>query len=122
MITITDIANGGAGVGRDADGQTLFVPFTIPGETVRATPTDRRQGYSWARLDEVLQPAADRVTPRCPHFGTCGGCQFQHVAYEAQLRLKRDIVADQLQRIGGFQQAAVRPTLPAAAPWAYQAA
>lgn len=121
-LTVSNFANGGAAVGRDAHGQTLFVPFAIPGERVRVTITADHKGYSWARLDEVLQPSADRVAPRCPHFGSCGGCQFQHLAYAAQLQAKQAIVADQMQRIGGFQQVTVHPTLPNPAPWGYQAA
>lgn len=118
-LQITAVANGGAGIAQDENGRTIFVPYTLPGETVRAVLVEEKAHHAFARLEELLIPAADRVTPRCPHFGACGGCHFQHARYEAQLRLKQEIVRDQMQRIGGFSQIAVPPTLPNPTPWAY---
>ena len=68
---------------------------------------------------EVLDPSPDRVEPRCPHYGPCGGCHFQHIDYPAQLDLKRDIVVDQLTRIGGIEDPVVRPVIPNQEQWAY---
>lgn len=119
-LQVTAVANGGAAIGRDAQGQTLFVPYAIPGETVEVTLGEAKQHYTPARLRRVVQPSPDRVEPVCPHFGVCGGCHFQHIAYPAQLRIKQAIVQDQLQRIGNLKQALVRPTVPNATPYGYR--
>jgi 23S rRNA (uracil1939-C5)-methyltransferase len=116
-LTLTDIAHGGSAVGRDADGRPVFVPYAIPGEQVRVAVTQDKGRFARADLLELLQPSPDRVAPRCPHFGLCGGCHFQHVAYARQLQLKRAVVVDQLQRIGGFKQVDVPPTRPHPQPW-----
>ncbi len=118
-INITAVANGGAAIGHDSDGRTIFVPYAIPGEAVRVSLVEEKAHHAHARLEEILTPATERVTSACPHFGTCGGCHFQHMAYAAQLRFKQDIVRDQFQRIGNFQDAPVQPTLPNPAPWGY---
>lgn len=120
-LNITDIANGGQGIGR-ADGKTIFVPYTIPGEEVRVQIRDDRGRFAFADGVAVLDPSADRVSPRCPHFGPgrCGECQWQHIDYPAQLALKTDIVADQLERIGGFADVEVALTLPSPQQWTYR--
>jgi 23S rRNA (uracil1939-C5)-methyltransferase len=118
-LNMDSMANGGAAIGRDAAGRPIFVPFTIPGERVRATITDDKERYAHARLQEVVTAAPGRVTPRCPHFGACGGCHFQHMEYETQLQVKENVVRDQLQRIGNLEDPAVRPSLPNPTPWAY---
>lgn len=118
-LIMDSMANGGAAIGRDPEGRPIFVPFTIPGERVQVTITDDKERYAHGRLQEVVEAAPGRVTPRCPHFGPCGGCHFQHMEYEAQLRVKENVVRDQLQRIGNLQDPAVRPCLPNPTPWAY---
>jgi len=104
LVTITGIAAGGDGVGRLADGRAVFVPRAAPGERVRLKPDGLTLHKSFARgeLDTVLEPVATRVTPPCPHYAhdRCGGCQLQHLAYDAQLAAKRAIVGDALRRIG----------------------
>jgi 23S rRNA (uracil1939-C5)-methyltransferase len=119
-LTLSIMAHGGAAMGRDENGRPIFVPYTIPGETVRARLTDEKRHYARAGLLEIIEPSPDRVEPRCPHFGVCGGCHFQHMTYEAQLRTKRTVVTDQLQRIGGFDGVNVRPVMPNPAPWGYR--
>lgn len=86
-------AYGGAMVAREGSGQVTLVTLAIPGETVLARPTGRRGGAAFARTVEVLRPSDFRVTPRCPHFGTCGGCAYQHIARQRQLEIKREVVA-----------------------------
>lgn len=104
LVTITGIAAGGDGVGRLADGRAVFVPRAAPGERVRLKSDGLTLHKSFARgeLDAVLEPVATRVTPPCPHYAhdRCGGCQLQHLAYDAQLAAKRAIVGDALRRIG----------------------
>lgn len=111
---------GGDTLGRLPDGRAIFVPFALPGEQVRVAVTEEKRGFARARLLEVLRPAPQRIAPRCPHFGSCGGCQYQHLPYLAQCELKTALVQDQLQRIGKLNQPPVRPMLPAASPWNYR--
>ncbi|MCP4425102.1 MAG: class I SAM-dependent RNA methyltransferase [Chloroflexi bacterium] len=119
-LKLTIMAHGGAAMGRDENGRPTFVPYTIPGETVRAGLTTEKRHFARAELLDVLEPSPDRIEPRCAHFGTCGGCHFQHMRYEAQLEHKRIIVGDQLQRIGGFDDVQVRSVLANPSPWEYR--
>ncbi len=119
-LDLTDMAHGGYALGRDKDGRPIFVPYAIPGETVTVALTNDRRNYAHARLVSVDSPSPDRVEPRCRHFGQCGGCHLQHVAYERQLALKREVVIDQLQRIGGFKSVNVQPVLPNPQPYEYR--
>jgi tRNA/tmRNA/rRNA uracil-C5-methylase (TrmA/RlmC/RlmD family) len=118
-VTVEDIAFGGEGVAR-VDAFVVFIPFVMVGETVEVEITDVRKNFARARLHQVLTPSAERVTPACAHFGACGGCQYQHVAYPAQLRLKRKQVADLFQRIGGLPPELVAPVVPCPQPYAYR--
>lgn len=119
-LDLTDSANGGYAVGRASRGRTVFVPFAIPGEKVKAEIHTEKNKYAYAHLLKVLQPSSDRVEPRCPHFGVCGGCHFQHMAYETQLQVKRAVVIDQMERIGNVRAAPVAPTVANPQPWAYR--
>jgi 23S rRNA (uracil1939-C5)-methyltransferase len=110
-IRIQDITHEGVGVARQHDGKALFIPDTLPGERVRYMRTQCRRDYDQGRLLEVLEPAAERVPPRCPHFGYCGGCSLQHLAPEAQLALKQRWLLESLARIGGVQPERVLPAL-----------
>ena len=120
-LELTGIAHGGEAIGR-LDGRIVFVSHGLPGEEVEVELVEDRRDYARAQIVEVLRPSEERVTPPCPYFGTCGGCQWQHAAYPAQLRFKQQIVAEQLKRIGGFQDAGrhVLPTLGMQAPWHYR--
>ncbi len=121
-LQLTAIAHGGAALGR-YEGRVIFVPYALPGETVRVTfDTEGKERYAFARLVEVIVPSQDRVEPLCPYFGQtgCGGCQWQHAAYPAQLRYKETILADQLARIGKITTPPVKPMLPDASGWAYR--
>lgn len=104
VVAITGIAAGGDGVGRLADGRAVFVPRTAPGERVRLREGGLRlhRHYARAVLGEIEQAGPPRVTPTCPHYvqDRCGGCQLQHLAYEAQLAAKQAIVGEALRRIG----------------------
>jgi len=118
-VTIDDIAFGGEGVGR-VDDFVVFVPFVAPGETVEAEWTEVKKRFGRARLRQVLQPSPERVTPACRYFGECGGCQYQHLAYPAQLRIKYKQACDLFQRIGGIDPARVDPIIPCAEPYGYR--
>ncbi|MDF2720975.1 MAG: rRNA (uracil-5-)-methyltransferase RumA [Paenibacillus sp.] len=101
---IVGIGHEGEGVGR-VSGFTLFIPGALPGERVRAQVSGLKKQYGFARLLDVLEASPDRVEPPCPVYDACGGCQLQHLSYEAQLVMKRRLVADNLQRIGKLQVA-----------------
>src|SRR5260370_19517782 len=83
-LTIEKLVYGGEGLGR-AGGHVVFVPYVLPGERVLVEPRSAKGGLQRALLREVLEPAAGRVDPPCPYFGHCGGCHYQHAAYELQL-------------------------------------
>jgi tRNA/tmRNA/rRNA uracil-C5-methylase (TrmA/RlmC/RlmD family) len=118
-LTITDLAFGGEGVARLND-FVVFVPFVLVGEIVEAEITEVKKSYARARLVRVTQPSPERVAPACVYFGACGGCQYQHVAYAAQLRLKRKQVVDLFQRIGGLPPELVTPVVPCPQPYGYR--
>jgi 23S rRNA (uracil-5-)-methyltransferase RumA len=100
-LRLDGIAHGGEAFGSHG-GRMIFVPFAIPGERVRVELLEEKPRWARARLLDVLEPSPDRVEPPCPYFGPekCGGCQWQHIAYERQADLKQQILADQLRRLG----------------------
>ncbi|MFO7742135.1 MAG: class I SAM-dependent RNA methyltransferase [Anaerolineae bacterium] len=120
-VELTTMAHGGDALGRH-EGKVIFVPYAIPGETVRAEIIEDKEHYAFARLVEVVEPSPHRVDPPCPYFGQgkCGGCQWQHIEYPAQLRLKADVLADQLERIGGMEEPPLRATVADETGWAYR--
>lgn len=120
-LQLTAMAHGGSALGRH-EGQVLFVPYTIPGETVRVELGESHARWGRAHLLEVLEPSPHRVEPPCPHFGPgqCGGCHFQHIDYEAQAEFKQQVVADQLARVGGLHDVNVLDIIGAAEPWSYR--
>jgi 23S rRNA (uracil1939-C5)-methyltransferase len=96
---VVDLAHDGRGVAK-LDGKTVFIADALPGERVIASRVSQRRSHDDAVLVEVLDPSPERVAPRCPHFGTCGGCSLQHLAPTAQLAAKERTLHDNLQRIG----------------------
>jgi tRNA/tmRNA/rRNA uracil-C5-methylase (TrmA/RlmC/RlmD family) len=118
-LTIDDIAFGGEGVGR-LDQFVIFVPFVALGETVEVELTEVKQRFGRARLLQVLQPSAERVAPLCRYFGDCGGCQYQHLAYPEQLRVKHKQICDLFERIGRFDRAVIDPVIPCPEPYGYR--
>jgi 23S rRNA (uracil1939-C5)-methyltransferase len=105
VVVIESVASGGDGVGRLADGMTVFVPRTAPGDRVRLTAVRRRRRHARAEAAEVLERGPGRVEPRCAHVvrDRCGGCQWQHLSLASQHEAKRRIVGDALRRIGGLR-------------------
>ncbi len=97
--TIEDLAHDGRGVAR-VDGKTVFVADALPGERVRARVVRRHRNFDEAHLEAVLVASPDRVAPRCPHYGVCGGCVLQHLAPAAQLAAKQNVLAQNFVRIG----------------------
>jgi 23S rRNA (uracil1939-C5)-methyltransferase len=114
-LTVTALAAGGDGLGHAPDGRVVFVPFTAPGDRVRVAVGARRARWLRGEALELLEPGPGRTDPLCPVFGACGGCDWQHLAYEIQLEAKRKILRDAFERIarlpvpGGF---GFRPSPP----------
>ncbi|WP_150274815.1 23S rRNA (uracil(1939)-C(5))-methyltransferase RlmD [Paenibacillus tepidiphilus] len=104
VLDIIGMTHEGEGVGR-ADGYTLFVQGALPGEKVRAKVLKTKKQYGYAKLLELVQASSDRIAPPCPIYDQCGGCQLQHMDYTAQLAWKRQLVVDNLQRIGKLRVA-----------------
>jgi len=102
------------------DGEVVFVPYAAPGDRVRARVVERRRGYARAEIESVPVAGADRVLPGCRWFPPCGGCQWQHVAPEAQRRARSAIVAEQLARIAGLRDVDVLPTIASPTDWGYR--
>ena len=118
-LTISDIAFGGEGVARVED-FVVFVPFVIVGEVVEAQVIDLKKRFARAKLVRVIQPSPERVDPLCRYFGDCGGCQYQHLDYPSQLRLKHKQIEDLFERIGGFDAKLVAPVVPCPQPYGYR--
>ncbi len=114
------MAQGGEALGRDENGRVVFVPYAIAGEEARVEIVEAKKDYVRARLVEILTASPARVAPRCPHFGVCGGCQWQHIAYAAQLEFKTAIVREQFARIGQIADAPVLPMIGMDDPWRYR--
>jgi 23S rRNA (uracil1939-C5)-methyltransferase/tRNA (uracil-5-)-methyltransferase len=110
-VEIDTLTNLGLGLGR-VDGWVVMVPYTVPGERVRARIFRNHANYSDADLAEVLRASPARRAAPCPLFGECGGCQYQHMEYAEQLAWKRRQVHEAFARLGGMPEADVRPTHP----------
>lgn len=119
-VTLTTLTYGGDALGRLPDGRAVFVPLALPGERVRVEAVEEKRGHVRARLLEVLEASPRRIAPRCLHFGVCGGCHYQHLAYEDQVQAKTDILREQLQRLAGLENPPVLPMLPDPRGWDYR--
>ncbi len=133
-VDLEGMAHGGAAFGRAADGRVVFVGGGLPGESAAVALTDVHERFAHGILSALPDPPSpDRLAGAapCPHFGAwpargrspagaCGGCQWQHVRYDAQLRFKADVLRDTLRRIGGIADPPVRPTLGMPDPWRYR--
>ncbi len=132
-ITLDKHTYGGDSLGRLSDGRAVFVPYALPGETVRIRIIEDKKRFARAELVEILEPVPQRIEARCPHFflprsnssnedgsGVCGGCHYQHISYEDQLAVKTEILRDQLERIGKLEDPPVHPAIPSPQPWNYR--
>jgi 23S rRNA (uracil1939-C5)-methyltransferase len=119
VLHVDSLAYGGSGVGRH-DGFVVFVRGGVPGDTVRARVTKVKRGFAEGLVTEVVAPSESRVSAPCRHFGVCGGCRFQDLAYEVQLAEKARQVRDALVRIGRFEAPPLEPIVPAASQFGYR--
>ncbi|GAF65513.1 RNA methyltransferase [Bacillus sp. TS-2] len=118
-VEIEDLTHEGAGVAK-IEGYALFIPNTIPGEVIEAKVLKTNKGCGFAKMLTVKQEVQSRIEPPCPIFHECGGCQIQHLDYEAQLDFKRNQVVNVLERLGGIKDVPVYPTLGMEEPWKYR--
>ncbi len=117
-ITIEKLIYGGEGLAHH-DGSTVFVPFVLPAERVSAALVEQKKKFIRARVERVLDPSPERALARCPHFGVCGGCDYQHIPYESQLKYKSDILRETLRRIGRIEWTG-EITAHGSPPWGYR--
>ncbi len=115
---ITDLSHEGRGVAH-VEGKAVFIDDALPGEQVEWIRTKRTRNFDEGRLSQVITPSADRITPRCMHFGICGGCALQHLGTGPQLQFKQQQLLEALNRIGQVTPAAILPPLEAGA-WHYR--
>jgi 23S rRNA (uracil1939-C5)-methyltransferase len=119
IVKIDKMAFGGSGFGH-IDGKACFVPFTAPGDLARITVKIEKRSYLEAELTEILEPSQLRVEPPCPVFGSCGGCNWQHLSYPGQLSAKEEIFADILWRSGRVPRDRIEPVTAAPEPYGYR--
>lgn len=117
--SIDTVAFGGNGVGR-IGGMVVFVPFTAAGDTVEAKIVEVKRNYYIGETREIIVPSPDRVEPVCPHFSTCGGCQYQHISYKAQLKIKERQVRESFERIGKIASPPVKTIIPSPQTFNYR--
>lgn len=109
-MQVDDIGINGEGIGK-VNGYTLFVEEVLPGEEVEVKVVKTKNNYGYAKLENIVKPSEDRIQPQCNVAKRCGGCQLQHLSYEAQLKYKTKKVKDNLQRIGGLEDIKVNDIL-----------
>ena len=119
QVQIEDMSDTGEGIGK-TDGFTWFVKDAVIGDVVEAMVMKTKKSYGFARLMQVLEPSACRVTPRCPSARQCGGCQLQAMSYEEQLKFKENKVRNNLSRIGGLTEIPMEPIIGMEEPWRYR--
>jgi len=120
QVRMERLVYGGEALGRLPDKRAVFIPYALPGELVRAQIVEDKRSHARAELLSVVEPAPERIAPRCPHFGLCGGCHYQNLSYPDQLKAKTAILVDQLERIGGLKNIPLQPIVPSPQPFNYR--
>jgi 23S rRNA (uracil1939-C5)-methyltransferase len=116
---IVGLASEGQGIVRH-EGLVTFIPFTATGDEIRYQTVQQKKNFAIGKLIDVIEPSPERITPLCQYFGTCGGCQLQHINYSAQLEYKRKWIEDALKKIGKLQTVSVPAVKPAHLQWSYR--
>jgi 23S rRNA (uracil1939-C5)-methyltransferase len=119
-IQLEKLTYGGEAMGRLPDGRAVFVPFGLPSELVRVELTEDKKNFARGKIIEVVKPAPERIQPKCKHFVQCGGCHYQNLSYENQLKAKTEILIDQLRRIGKIENPPVKPMVASPLEWNYR--
>jgi 23S rRNA (uracil1939-C5)-methyltransferase len=110
-LLLTGVATKGKALAKTEDGLVVFVQGGVPGDIADVEVYKKRRSYAEGRVIKLVNPSPDRIEPKCEHFGVCGGCQWQHLDYKAQLQHKRQEVDNNLQRIGGITDIKSPPTV-----------
>lgn len=110
-VTVIDIAEEGKGVGK-TDDFVLFIEKAVPGDVVDVEVYRKKKNFGEGKIVALKQPSQHRTTPFCEHFGTCGGCKWQHMTYEAQLQFKQKAVSDALSRLAKIDVSGMMPIVP----------
>jgi len=119
-VIVDQLAYGGDGLARLPEGRAVFIPLVIPGEKVSIRIVDDKQKYARAEVVEILTPSEQRIEAPCPHFGVCGGCQYQHIRYDEQVQCKKLILKEQLSRIGHLDAVGEIEVFPSDLPFGYR--
>lgn len=117
-VTIESVDYEGKGIAR-IEGKTVFVYGALAGEEVLIEIVKRKPSFDKAKLVEIIQASPKRVTPECPNYGVCGGCSMQHVSFDEQIRIKQQVLTDNLQHLGNVAAEEIMPPL-AGVPWGYR--
>jgi 23S rRNA (uracil1939-C5)-methyltransferase len=123
VLEIENINSEGEGVARvETNGRNfvVFVAGGLPGERLKCRVERMSKNYAAASISDIVEPSPDRVSPKCALYGTCGGCQMQHASYEAQLRMKKNILTDAMLRIGGLDASGGVECIPSPQEWGYR--
>ncbi len=118
-ITIETLIHGGQGAGQ-VDGKWIFVPFSVPGDELTITIVQDKGSYAIGQIETIVMPSPNRISPKCSVFGTCGGCQWQHIDYDTQLLWKKRILKDSLTRIAKLSSPTVHDTIASPNVWNYR--
>lgn len=118
-VTFEDLTHDGAGVAK-VDGYPIFVKQALPGETAKIKVINTKKNFGFGRLVHIDKESTVRVTPPCPVFTRCGGCQIQHLSYQGQLAYKQKLVQETMARIGGLTDIQVHETIGMEDPWRYR--
>ena len=119
-VTIEKVIFGGDGLARTPSNFVIFVPFAAFGEQVRVRIVDRKAHHARAEIVQILAASMERTAPPCPYYGHCGGCQYQHLVYHEELRLKEQQVYEAFTRVGKIVEPVVRPITPSPEDYGYR--
>jgi 23S rRNA (uracil1939-C5)-methyltransferase len=119
-LSPTTFVYGGDALARLPDGRAVFIPFAIPGEEIRIRLVEEKERYARGEIVEILAPSPLRIEARCRHFQECGGCHYQHIPYQEQLRIKQQIMVDQFTRVGKLADPPVQQVQASPSHWNYR--
>lgn len=118
-LKIEKLIYGGDGLGFK-NKKPVFVPFSAQGDELEIEITEEKKSFSRGKIKNIRKPSPHRVAPKCPYYGVCGGCNYQHIDYASQLLWKQMILEEQLVRLGGLKEVDVLPTVPSGKVWGYR--
>jgi 23S rRNA (uracil1939-C5)-methyltransferase len=119
-ITIEKVIFGGDGLARLPQGFVIFVPFAAEGDRLRVRIIERKAHHARAEIATIIEPGPGRDNPPCPYYGKCGGCQYQHLTYAEECRLKENQVHEAFARVGKLPDAPILPLIPSPQPYGYR--